>query len=116
MDYILEEYGENLLGYFELLRNVGGSHRCEPYRFLIAGFIDEILNSGMSLFVTEEDYKCIDRLLNCVMGTCLMPFHKWKGGAELNYKSLLDGGTVISTEDSEYLLAPDAYSQVYRTE
>ena len=77
-DYMLEEYGENLLKYFELLRNVGGSKAMEPYRFLVIGFIDDLFNSEMVEYITECDYKAIDRLLNCWMGTCLMPFHIWK--------------------------------------
>lgn len=77
-DYMLEEYGENLLRYFELLRNVGGTKALEPYRFLVIGFIDDLFNSGMSEYITECDYKAIDRLLNCWMGSCLMPFHIWK--------------------------------------
>lgn len=114
-DYILEEYGDNLLRYFELLRNIGGTHAIEPYRFLIAGFIDEMLRSGMASFITEEDYMCIDRLLNCMMGVCLMPFHKWNNTIASNEKDL-DEGTPLITESRAYVLAPESFTSVYRTE
>lgn len=76
-DYMLEEYGDNLMKYFELLRHVGGTKALEPYRFLVIGFIDDIFNSDMADYITECDYKAIDRLLNCWMGSCLMPYHLW---------------------------------------
>ena len=95
MDYILEEYGDNLLKYFRLLNSVGGSHAVEPYRFLITGFIDEILQSGMASFVTEDDYQAIDTLLNCMMGTCLMPFHEWQNTIAVGPKDLEAGQSNI---------------------
>ena len=115
-DYILSEYGDNLLNrYFKLLQSVGGSHRAEPYRFLIAGFIDEMLNSGMAVFITENDYKCIDNLLNCLMGTCLMPFHEWQNTMAVAPRDL-DEGVPIVNEYRTYVLAPESFTTVYRTE
>lgn len=115
-DYILEEYGENLLNrYFKLLHAVGGTHAVEPYRFLIAGFIDEMLNSGMATFITEEDYMAIDKYLNCLMGTCLMPFHEWQNTIAMSSKDL-DEGVPIVNEYRTYVLAPESFTTVYRTE
>lgn len=115
MDYILEEYGDNLLRYFKLLKNVGGTHAIEPYRFLIAGYLDEILRSGMAAFITECDYKAIDKLLNCMMGVCLMPFHEWQNSVAVAPKDL-DEGVPIINEYRTYVLAPESFTSVYRTE
>lgn len=115
MDYILSEYGDNLLKYFKLLNNVGGTHAVEPYRFLIAGYLDEMLQSGMTAFITEEDYMAIDRLLNCMMGVCLMPFHVWQSTIAVSPKDL-DEGVPIVNEYRTYVLAPESFTSVYRTE
>ena len=115
MDYILEEYGDNLLKYFRLLNSVGGSHAVEPYRFLITGFIDEILQSGMASFVTEDDYQAIDTLLNCMMGTCLMPFHEWQNTIAVGPRDLEEGVPIVN-EYRTYVLAPESFTTVYRTE
>lgn len=115
MDYILSEYGDNLLKYFNLLSKTGGTHAVEPYRFLVVGYIDEVLNSGMSAFITEEDYMAIDRLLNCLMGTCLMPFHEWQNTIAVGPKDL-DEGVPIVNEYRTYVLAPESFTTVYRTE
>ena len=106
-DYILREYGDTLLGYFRLLEKVGGTHAVEPYRFLVVGFIDEMLRSGLSQYITEEDYKALDRLLNCAMGVCLMPFHRWQHTTYINEKGPSPGN------DSTYILAQESFSSVY---
>lgn len=103
--YILEEYKENLLKYFTLLRSVGGTHAIEPFRFLIIGFIDDIFNSEMSEWITEEDYKAIDRVVNCWMGTCLMPFHTWK-----SYKYIRC--IPLKLENNEELYATEDFTNV----
>lgn len=115
-DYILEEYGDNLLQYFERLRFIGGSKACDPIRLFIAGYIDELLSSGMSTFITEEDYLAIDKALNCLMGVCILPFHEWQNVAELNSTFMLDSGTPITNEAGNYVLSPELYAQVYITE
>ena len=115
MDYILQEYKDNLMNYFALLFKVGGTHAIEPYRFLVAGFIDEMLTSGMATFITECDYQAIDKLLNCMMGTCLMPFHEWQNTVAVSQRDL-DEGVPIVNEYRTYVLAPESFTTVYRTE
>lgn len=87
----------------------------EPYRFLIVGFIDEILQSGMASFVTEDDYMSLDTLLNCMMGTCLMPFHEWQSTIAVAPKDLEEGVPIVN-EYRTYVLAPESFTTVYRTE
>ena len=115
-EYILEEYGNNLLAYFERLRHLGASKPCEPIRLFIAGYIDELLSSGMSTFITEEDYLVIDKALNCLMGVCVLPFHEWQHSTDINSTFMLEEGTPITNEAITYVLSPEMYSQVYITE
>lgn len=115
-DYILSEYGDHLLNrYFKLLHAVGGTHAADPNRFLLAGYIDELLNSGMALFITEDDYMAIDKFLNCLMGTCLLPFHQWQSTIAVSPRDL-DEGVPIINEYRTYVLAPESFTTVYRTE
>ena len=114
-DYILKGYGDNLLHYYKVLSKTGRTHKPEPFRFLIVGFLDELMNSSMAPYITECDYKAVGKILDNAMGTCLMPYNDWKNSWKVNEHDQIAGFT-ISTEDRQTLLAPEFFTQVYITE
>lgn len=114
-DYILENYGDNLLNYFRVLSKTGRTALTEPFRFLVVGFLDELMNSSMAEYITECDYKAIARVLDCAMGVCLMPYHEWMNRGEVSTYSQTSSA-IISTEGKQAVLAPESFTKVYRTE
>lgn len=114
-NYVLEHYGDNLLNYFKVLSKTGRTAKVEPFRFLIVGFLDELMNSSMSEYITEDDYKAIAKLLDNAMGVSLMPYYQWDNRGDVNTYNQTPGFT-ITTENGQYLLAPEFFTRVYRTE
>lgn len=114
-NYVLEHYGDDLLNYFNVLSKTGRTAKIEPFRFLIVGFLDELMNSSMSEYITECDYKAIAKILDAAMGVALMPYYQWSNRGEVNTYNQSPGFT-ISTENNQALLAPEFFTKVYRTE
>lgn len=114
-NYILEHYGDNLLNYFNVLSKTGKTAKVEPFRFLIVGFLNELMNSSMAEYITECDYKAIAKILDTAMGVSLMPYYEWENRGDTNSFNQTPG-FVITTENRQAFLAPEFFTRVYRTE
>ena len=114
-DYILAEYGENLMHYYKVLSITGKTGKVEPFRFLVVGYLNELMNSSMAAYITQQDYKAISNVLEAAMGVPLMPYHKWIGRYDTNGYSQLESAA-FGTEGGNALIAPEYFTQVYRTE
>ncbi len=66
--------------YFSVLSHVGYKSYNGVYKLIALIFIEEMLCSPMSEFITEEDYKLITNSVNCLYGSCMIPFSIYKKG------------------------------------
>lgn len=60
--------------YFKVLSHTGYKSQNEVNKLMVFLFIEEILNGPMSEFITPEDKSIIDNSLNCLYGSCMIPF------------------------------------------
>ena len=65
---------ESLDRYFYILSKRGYNNYCEVNKLLIVSFIEELLTGAMASMVTEEDYDIVTKVINCLGGSCLMPY------------------------------------------
>lgn len=65
--------------YFNALKQFGYKKQSDVNKLLVYTFIVEFLTSDAHQFVTEEDYRNIQRALHCLYGSsCLISYHKYK--------------------------------------
>lgn len=65
--------------YFHTLSNLGYKKNTEVNKLLVYLFLEEILFGVWSCFVTDSDYKDLDKALYCLYGTsCMMPYPEYK--------------------------------------
>lgn len=73
MDNITNIAEESLIRYFNALSKLGYKNYDDVYKLLVLLFIEELLTSEFSFYITEEDYKSITNALYCIMGNnCLI--------------------------------------------
>lgn len=65
---------ESLQRYFSTLTHTGYKSYDEVYRLIIYTFIEELINGPMSEFITDDDYGIIYKSLNCLYGSCTIPY------------------------------------------
>lgn len=69
--------------YFTTLTHTGYKSDKEVSQLLVLSFIEDFLSGPFSLYVSEEDYKAIDKMLYCIYGSCMIPYPDYKIGVEL---------------------------------
>nr|DAQ75197.1 MAG TPA: hypothetical protein [Crassvirales sp.] len=72
----MDNFVFNTLGkYFTNLANTGYRKDSDVLRVLLLSHINKLLNNDFRGFITEEDYKKIERALYCLYGSsCLIPY------------------------------------------
>ena len=65
---------EALDRYFSLLSHTGYKSYNEVNKLLIIIFMVELLCGPMSEFITEEDHRYIYSSMNCLYGSCMIPY------------------------------------------
>lgn len=64
--------------YFDSLALFGYRKQSDVNKLLALIFIEEILTEEMRFFITEEDYRLIERALYCLYGSsCLIPYPEY---------------------------------------
>lgn len=91
--------------YFNALTQFGYKNPQDVNRLLIYNFIGELLTGDMRYFITEEDYKTIERALSCLYGSsCLIPYPQYANNDylfgrnednKLLYTRLLESDTTL---------------------
>lgn len=67
---------EALDRYYNVLSHTGYKSYCEVNNLLILSFIEELLSKCKGL-ITEEDYNYLSKVVECLHGSCLIPFTKY---------------------------------------
>lgn len=63
--------------YYKTLSYIGSISQNECYKILVSLFLNDLVNSDLSFFVTEEDYDKIGRLYRNMLGGCIMPYDQF---------------------------------------
>lgn len=92
MDEFTNDVYESLNKYFFTLSRVGYKSYTEVNKLLALIFIEEMLHGPMSQFITEDDYRTITDSLDCLYGSCMIPYP--------NYKASFDG--IVYKVPNEY--------------
>lgn len=93
--------------YYDSLSVLGYRPYSDVQKILVLGFLEEVLTEEMRFLITEEDYRAIDKALNCLYGSCLIPFSAYQGS---NLFGNMLSGNIISpriTEDSNLRFTED---------
>lgn len=64
--------------YFSVLSHTGYKSYAEVDELLIFTFIEELLYGPLSQYITEQDYNIITDSLDCLYGSCMIPFPAYK--------------------------------------
>ena len=72
---ITEQASDILENYFNILSQTGYYNYNSVYKILVFLFIDDLLNTEMNVYITEEDYNLIADILECLYSfECLIPY------------------------------------------
>lgn len=75
---LINEISNSINKYFSGLRHTGYKSYSEVEKLIVFIFIEELLYGPLSQYVTDEDYRTIDKSINCLYGTCMIPFPDYK--------------------------------------
>ena len=69
---------ESLNRYFTVLESVGQVSDADTSKLILLQFLQEFLQEYQG-YITEEDYRVIDRIIQCLAGTsCLIPYRQYQ--------------------------------------
>lgn len=69
-----DKISESINKYFSILSHTGYKAYNEVDKLLVLIFLEEILCGPMSEFLTDEDYKDIYSSIECLYGSCMIPY------------------------------------------
>lgn len=95
---LTNDVSNSLNNYFEVISKTGYKPYSEVHKLLVYLFIEEILTGDMSLFITENDYKSIEGAVECLYGTCLIPYPDYRRGMSSEYNPILDQYRISESE------------------
>lgn len=64
--------------YFNILSTLGYKNYTSVYKLIVLIFIQELLDSDCSSFISEDESRIIEKALTCLYGSdCLIPYRKY---------------------------------------
>lgn len=110
MTNITNVANESLSRYFNALSKLGYKNHDDVTKLLVLLFIEELLTSELSLYVTENDYGSIINALYCIMGNnCLIDlpsYTTWDSffhdNSEYIRYRITEDSVIRSTEDFNF--------------
>ena len=113
MDNVTNIANEALRRYFNALSKLGYKDYNDVAKLLVLLFVEELLTSEFSFYVTEEDYRSITNALYCIMGNnCLIDlpsyttydsiFHDNPNYLEYIRYRITEDSTIRNTEDFDF--------------
>lgn len=76
--------------YFSVLSHTGYKSYDEVYKLLVFSFIEELLYGPFAEFITEKDYNLIMKSVDCLYGSCMIPYPEYKRSYDETVKSMPD--------------------------
>lgn len=99
MDLTNEVY-DSVIRYFNTLSHTGYKSYSEVYELILFTFIEEMLYGPLSQFITDKDYNDINKAINCLYGSCMIPYPSYKKSFDPISNRML--GAYRYTEDDKY--------------
>lgn len=93
-----DEVFGSINNYFSALSHLGYKPYSEVNNLLVFSFIEEMLYGPLSIFITEEDYKHINKALECMYGSCMIPYPSYKKSYDSVVDKMPDEYRVIETK------------------
>lgn len=93
--------------YFSVLSHTGYKSYKEVDKLIVYCFIEELLTGTMAFYITEDDYNNIMNAIECLYGTCLIPYPDYKESFDETITNVIDeyriteSGILRGTENSE---------------
>lgn len=78
----LNMVSSSLEKYFSLLSHTGYKSYNDVNKLLVLLFFEEMLCGPMSEFITKEDYKLIHSSIECLYGSCMIPYPTGRNGID----------------------------------
>lgn len=105
---LTNEVSNSLCNYFSLLSKTGYKPDVEVNSLLVFLFIEELLTGPIGEYITEEDYNNICKSLQCLYGSCMIPYPEYKNiplGITQNklYKYRITEEDKLRTSEDNYL-------------
>lgn len=100
----------SLNSYFSVLTHTGYKTYAEVDKLIVYCFLEELLSGPLSYYVTEEDYNTIMNSIECLYGTCLMPYPDYKKGIDETVTNMLEQYRV--TEDGMFRITENSELRV----
>lgn len=101
----------SITNYFNALAKSGYKSYKEVYNLLVLLFINELLQSSLSLYINEDDYRTIDNILNCLYGnSCIIPYPQFIANTSLvqalntDTTRITENDVIRFTEDEQFKL------------
>lgn len=75
---VLNNVSESLNSYFTILSKLGYKKDSEVNKLIIYSYLGDMLTGDMRVYISEDDYRNIDKALYCLYGSsCLIPYPKY---------------------------------------
>ena len=75
---------QSLDNYFRILSHIGYKQYCAVDKLLIIYFIQEMID-GVKDRITEEDYNTMAKVVECISGSCIIPYTQYNLKEEETY-------------------------------
>lgn len=69
-----------ITSYFSILSHIGYKPDEDVNKLVVFIFIEEMLYGRLSEYITEEDYNIIIDSIECLYGSCMIPYPDYKAG------------------------------------
>lgn len=104
MDKLNEILLNGIDKYFSHLSNFGQTNKNQEDSLLILMFIKQITETSMNIYITQEDYRIMEKVLYCLIGkSCLLDYNSFKEGSSvLNDISLNDSFKLLEINDIRF--------------
>ena len=88
---------KSINSYFSILEHTGYKPDNDVYKLIVFAFIEELLDSELSQYITEKDYNSITNALYCIYGTCMIPYPDYKRGIDTISRKVYDEYRITET-------------------
>lgn len=102
---------KSITNYFNALATSGYKSYKETYKLILLLFIEELFDSSMGLYLTEDDYRTITNVLDCIYGSsCIIPIPEHTANTSLvqalntDINRISETGLIRFTEDEQFKL------------
>lgn len=75
---LTNEVYDSINRYFSVLSHTGYKPYTEVNKLIVYSFIEEFLNGPMSFYITDKDYRDISNVLECIYGSCMIPYTDYR--------------------------------------